>query len=551
MKAIIAILMLLYPAVWAYGMSLEYSQELLNRGKNYLLGDSINPDSAIICFSRVADSYRVDLPLKQRELCGTAANNLGFTYYQYVQDYQKAYEALLKAEEICDDTGRPLTTVNVYLNLGNLYSVFSEHVGSPELEDEAIKMYQKAFDVACDNELYQLICSSFCNLTELGQDFNHIDSQRDIIERFGRISVPEGTPLSGYAKLRYEALKAFLDDDKIKATDFLIKSIDNVDDDVTPYPWGAQAVNLTAALYLDREMPDSAKYYTDILLDDTFGDWSCEVRANAYKLQKKIYEYTGDTERAHEVYGKLLMIQDSLMNVNHLGTIDNLKFINELAAERQRSALMLAEAERKKKVRELILLFAGLLLAIVTPLLLVILNRHRKLRKSYIDLYNKYQEILSAENENRKHREEEMRMLIQGQEKIISDETKESTSYVAPQSAISQKTRILAVMDESDEIFSADFSLERLADLVGISSRALSAVLNDSLGTSFRELLNQYRVREACKRLSDEQNYGHLTIEAISQSVGYKSRTSLVTAFKKETGLTPSDYQRIARTTKS
>lgn len=542
--------MLLYPVVWTYGMSLEYSQELLNRGKNYLLGDSINPDSAIICFSRVADTYRVDLPLKQREICGTAANNLGFTYYQYVQDYKKAYEALLKAKEICDNTGRPLTTVNVYLNLGNLYSVFSEHVGSPELEEEAVKMYQKAFDVACENELYQLICSSFCNLTELGQDFKHIYDQRNIIKIFGETRIPKGTPLSEYAKLRYQALNAYLKDDKKEATQLMVKSIDNVDEYITPYPWRAQAVNLTAALYLDREMPDSAQHYINILLGDTFGDWSCEVRANAYKLQKKVYEYVGDTERAHEAYGMLLMIQDSLMNINHLGTIDNLKLINELAAERQHSAILLAEADRKKKVRELILFFAGLLLAIVMPLLLVILNRHRKLRNSYIDLYNKQQEILSKESENRKLREEEMRMLIQVQPEIISDEAKESTSYVAPQSAISQKTRILAIMDESDEIFSADFSLERLAELVGISSRALSAVLNDSLGTSFRELLNQYRVREACKRLSDEQNYGHLTIEAISQSVGYKSRTSLVTAFKKETGLTPSDYQRIARSSK-
>lgn len=64
---------------------------------------------------------------------------------------------------------------------------------------------------------------------------------------------------------------------------------------------------------------------------------------------------------------------------------------------------------------------------------------------------------------------------------------------------------------------------------------------------SFYELLNEYRVREACRRLSDEEHYGHLTIEAISISLGYKSRTTLLNAFKKQTGLTPTEYQRISR----
>lgn len=109
------------------------------------------------------------------------------------------------------------------------------------------------------------------------------------------------------------------------------------------------------------------------------------------------------------------------------------------------------------------------------------------------------------------------------------------------------KDRIIAIMDTSEEIFSPNFSLDRLSELAGNKPRVISSVLNEILNKSFHELLNEYRVREACRRLDDEEHYGHLTIEAISASLGYKSRTTLLNAFKKQTGLTPAEYQRLSR----
>ena len=54
-------------------------------------------------------------------------------------------------------------------------------------------------------------------------------------------------------------------------------------------------------------------------------------------------------------------------------------------------------------------------------------------------------------------------------------------------------------------------------------------------------------IKEACKRMGDIEHYGNYTIEAISESVGFKSRSTFVTSFKRITGLTPSQYQRLAR----
>ena len=531
MKVFVAVIMLAISALSSSAMSLEMAQDILNRGKNYLLGDSINPDSAIICFQKIAETYRPELPSKQREICAAAANNLGFTYYQHLYDYKSAYESLLKAQEICLGIDKPIVEVNISINLGNLYSDFSEHIGSSEFETEAIEAYRHAFITAYENELWEPMLYSFCNLTELGQQLNHIEQQKDILDKYALAKIPEGTLLVKYSNLRYKALKSYLDGNKEKSTSFMIQSIESVDDNLTPLSWRVQALNLTAVLYLERDMPDSAYYYVNQLLNCVDREGSSDVRANAYKFLREIYTRIGDNEKAKEAYGNLLMLQDSMKNVNKLGTIDNLKFIHDLSIERYNSASKLAEANKQRKIREVLIFFIGLILVIVIPLLIVIINRHRRLQASYRDLYKQRQQIIEQEETNKKLREESL---------ARSSEI-DSESDIHP-----GVLQILAVLDKSEEIYNPDFSLDRLSELTGIRPRTLSGILNDQLHLTFRDLLNQYRVREACKRLSDADNYGHFTIEAISQSVGYKSRTSLITAFKKETGLTPSEYQRLA-----
>lgn len=132
----------------ASALSLNESRELLDRGKSYFFTDPMRPDSAAICFRQVADSYSPEMSREQKEICGTAANNLGYTCYQYLRDYKAAYQALTLARDICDDTGRPLTSANVCMNFGNLYAIFAEQSDAPEFEQEAFEMYRRAFNIA-------------------------------------------------------------------------------------------------------------------------------------------------------------------------------------------------------------------------------------------------------------------------------------------------------------------------------------------------------------------------------------------------------------------
>jgi len=73
--------------------------------------------------------------------------------------------------------------------------------------------------------------------------------------------------------------------------------------------------------------------------------------------------------------------------------------------------------------------------------------------------------------------------------------------------------------------------------------------MSERLGKNLHQLISEYRIKEACRRISDQDQYGRYTIEAIAASVGFKSRTNFSTNFKKVTGLTPSQYLREAQKT--
>ncbi|MEP0985667.1 ABC transporter permease [Ekhidna sp.] len=122
----------------------------------------------------------------------------------------------------------------------------------------------------------------------------------------------------------------------------------------------------------------------------------------------------------------------------------------------------------------------------------------------------------------------------------IGNKYKKSTLNPAIKSSILEKLE--AVMETQQFYKRDDASLSALADELGATTHHLSQVLNESLQISFQDLLARYRIREACQMLRQEK-YEQVKIENIATMVGYNSKSAFNTAFKKRTGLTPSDYR--------
>jgi YesN/AraC family two-component response regulator len=86
-------------------------------------------------------------------------------------------------------------------------------------------------------------------------------------------------------------------------------------------------------------------------------------------------------------------------------------------------------------------------------------------------------------------------------------------------------------------------SLSEFAKKIGESPHHVSQVMNEKLNKSFFELLASYRIDEAKKILSGDKK-GKITVEEISEMVGYNSKTAFNNAFKKLSGKTPSEFRK-------
>ena len=85
--------------------------------------------------------------------------------------------------------------------------------------------------------------------------------------------------------------------------------------------------------------------------------------------------------------------------------------------------------------------------------------------------------------------------------------------------------------------------LNDLAAQLGIPPRFLSQVINEYHHKNFFDFINEYRINEARKMLCDPAGSTE-TILHILYEVGFNSKSSFNAAFKKTTGLTPTQYRK-------
>lgn len=106
--------------------------------------------------------------------------------------------------------------------------------------------------------------------------------------------------------------------------------------------------------------------------------------------------------------------------------------------------------------------------------------------------------------------------------------------------------RILLLMETSADYLNPDYGLSNLVVEAGSNAAYVSKVVKRFSGQSVPMFINEYRIREACRRLLDDENYGNITFSAIGESVGFSSQVSFNRTFKKVTGITPSLYRKMA-----
>jgi len=103
------------------------------------------------------------------------------------------------------------------------------------------------------------------------------------------------------------------------------------------------------------------------------------------------------------------------------------------------------------------------------------------------------------------------------------------------------KTKLVALMEKQEPYLENGITLPQLANLMGCTPNNLSQVINDGFGKSFFDFINEYRITHAKQQLLSPER---VSVLQVSMNAGFNSKSAFYTAFRKEVGMTPSQYRK-------
>jgi AraC-like DNA-binding protein len=127
---------------------------------------------------------------------------------------------------------------------------------------------------------------------------------------------------------------------------------------------------------------------------------------------------------------------------------------------------------------------------------------------------------------------------------ISKNETsKYQGSSLMPGQIEEYKKQLLDLIHSEKSFLNPQLSLSDLSEHLSISSKHLSQVINQSFNKNFFDFINSFRIKEFQHILKESGDHKMTVLEAMYQA-GFNSKSSFNTAFKKDTGQTPTEYRR-------
>ncbi|MBR1475460.1 MAG: helix-turn-helix transcriptional regulator [Muribaculaceae bacterium] len=501
-------------------------------------------DTALMCYTIVAGRYERSMTQEQKAQCIDANMQLWRIYYYDYYDYPKCFECLSHARDIAAEAG--IDNANIAIGLGCMYQTISEETGNNELGAKALRHYRDALATAMrtgDLLHADMACTDVLTMSLSQGGLRTVEAEW---QKYAQLPTsPESGVLRRYNRLlhtAYSHIEAGRYRQALATYDQQLTLIDTTQYSRLIYFTCVQKAKAYAQQDHYQQAIATLERPEEIALSLQMKDCQLEV----WGLLTDYYQRLGDaTARAH-YRERYLALRDTLNNYHQLASVSEA----EARSEIKQLEHEMAEVKHHREVMSIITLALLGIVALVSVFVYFLYRKNAALKRSNRSLYQKNVEMLRAEEEERR-----MRRALQAsappqpspQEAEASETVKYRGSTLSDNDKTELLSRILDVMENNAEIFSPEFSLERLAALADSKYKYVSQVIHEHSNQNFNNFLNEYRIKEACKRISDIEHYGQYTIEAISAGVGFKSRSTFVTSFKRVTGLTPSQYQRLAR----
>lgn len=501
------------------------SQALLDKGNAFWQVDKV--DSALVCFTILSNRYNENLSGPEKGICCGATVAVANLYLQSFNDFQSSYRFLIKAERMARDNHFNKQLAGVYETKSRLLNERMDIEGNYQYKPEKLELFKSAYYQAVDSKHIRAACISFLNLVFTAIEFGHVNEIDQELGSFQELEIPDSIQ-SGDVQLVCKGALLYKQGKYQQALDVFSDLDNHLRKNISPQLIANdKSANCLLryftllALHRDADALHELEEAERIESENQYTDAIVKI----LHLKQEYYSLHGNKAIAKEYELKYFKAKDEFINRSKLLSVDQQQFLFEL----EEMGEEVKDLQAQKRMRDLIIFGIALLALLVIGALVFLWRNYMSTKQRNLVQYQRIQELLSLEQEKNKQGE------------------KYKSSPMDEQAKDELLRRIYSAMESHQEVYEEGFTLDQLARLVDANPNYVSQVINEKKGCNFNNFINEYKIKEACRRLSDPETRGTYTVEAIGQSVGFKSRTNFTAIFKKFTGMTPAAYQRVAR----
>lgn len=470
-----------------------------------------------------------------------------------VVKYNESLDFYIKALERAQEGNNHFLTEECLGRIGVLYCRFKDY-------EQAAIFFIRGYDSAKvrkdKTEAYRFACYLMNTYCQMGD----IKSARKYFHILKSI-VPKNKVEKEYYDLYSEGTLAYADKQYSKAIRCYNEAQRCAAKNGMNDEYSMSLYAVIADSYVALNKPDTAIVIATLLMEDAMKNGNTDQLGYTYEVLSKAYGEKGDSVLMAHYRNLSITLEDSIYNLRKFNkTRNKYDTIERRITDRHISFLN----DRITRQILIIIVFAVLIIVLIITITMII-HSDIKLRTAYRALMDKSSALIREQQNSKYLREQYIKSIGIADEasktddgsgnihdEAVGNNSDETVDNQAEPKMSDAHTalmiqRIMAVLDDVDIISRQDFTLQMLANMIDSNTSYVSWAINSTYGKNFKSLLNEARIREVTRRINDTEHYGHLTIQAIAQSVGYNSQTNFIKTFKRIIGMTPSMYQKLSR----
>lgn len=373
--------------------ALEYAQEALKIGQKLnhqpTIATSFNRIGLVYDleneFSQALTYYKkalvVNEQLNDQKNISGSLNNIGGIYY-YSGDYENALTYYLKALTIRETLLEKTSSIELEKLVAQSHNNIAMIYKAQKKYNDALKYYQLSLDVKRKINDENGVRTSLMNMGAVYLELKEYSHARKVSGEALQIAIKNKSKTDVGSNLCLIGLTFKSEGETKLALDYFNQAQNIYDSLQSPLALASIYVNISG-VYIDLKEYNKAILYAEKALNIGEKIQSLKVRQEAEKALTTCYNFTKDYKKALEHQSNLILINDSLLNIDNNRALLELSTKYETQKKRQQIALLDAknnlQKEKLAKEKSKILTLSALLGFVITIALIIIFAiRHRK-----------------------------------------------------------------------------------------------------------------------------------------------------------------------------